>query len=82
VLVFSSFFIVQYFFFFFLQGVSLPTGLWWFIPGWVGEYRVMLGAHLFGLPNASQAVLELVAGGSGSPSVFSVLHSMEKLSMG
>jgi hypothetical protein len=40
--------------------------------GWQGEYRVMLGAHLFGLPNVSQASLEPAAGGGSSPPVFSV----------
>jgi hypothetical protein len=32
----------------------------------------MLGAHLFGLLNVSQAGLELVSGGDGSPPVFSL----------
>jgi hypothetical protein len=36
------------------------------------EYHVMLGAHLFGLPNVSQADLELVASHGSSPPVFSV----------
>jgi hypothetical protein len=31
-----------------------------------------LGTHLFGLPSVSQAGLELVSGGSGSPPVFCV----------
>jgi hypothetical protein len=63
VLVFSSFFIVQFFlFFFFLHGgVSLPWGLCWFIPG-VSGGGVMLGAHLFGLLNISQAGLEPASG--------------------
>jgi hypothetical protein len=47
-----------------------------------GEYLMMLGAHLFGLPNVSQAGLELVFGSGGSPPVFSVQCGVEKLSMG
>jgi hypothetical protein len=39
--------------------------------GWE-KYHVMLEAHLFCLLNLSQAGLELVAGGSSSPPVFSV----------
>jgi hypothetical protein len=58
----------------FLQvGVSVcpgdDTGL---SQGWLGEYHVMLGAHLFGLPNVSQAGLKLASGSVGSPPVFSV----------
>jgi hypothetical protein len=71
-LVFSLLFIVQFCFFLFCRGICLPRGLCWFIPGWLGEYHVMLGAHLFGLPNVSQAGLEPVAGNSRSPPVFSV----------
>jgi hypothetical protein len=53
VLVFSSSFNVQVFFCnYSAQG---------FIPGWLGEYCVILGTHLFGLLNFSQAGLELVA---------------------
>jgi hypothetical protein len=44
---------------FFLWGVSLPRGYAGLSQGWLGEYHVMLGAHLFGLPNVSQAGLEL-----------------------
>jgi hypothetical protein len=50
--------------------------------GGFGENCVMLGAHLFGLPNVSQAGLEPVAGGGISFPVFSVQCGMEKLSMG
>jgi hypothetical protein len=39
---------------------------------WLGEYHIMLGAHLFDLLNVSQAGLEPVTGGGGSPPVFSV----------
>jgi hypothetical protein len=49
------------FFFFCRRGVSLPRRLCWFIPGWLGEYYMMLGTHLFGLPNVSQTGLEPVA---------------------
>jgi hypothetical protein len=38
---------------------------------WLGKYHMMLGAHLFGLPNVSQAGLELASGGSGTLPVFS-----------
>jgi hypothetical protein len=67
-------FIVVDFFFFFAGGgdVSLPRDLCWFILGWLGEYHVTLGAYLFGLPNVSQAGLELVSGGGSSPPIFSV----------
>jgi hypothetical protein len=43
---------------------------------------MMLGAHLFGLLNVSQAGLELVFGDGINPPVFSVLCGMQKLSMG
>jgi hypothetical protein len=33
---------------------------------------MMLGTHLFGLPNVSQVGLELAFGGSNSPLFFSV----------
>jgi hypothetical protein len=36
------------------------------------EYQMMLGAHLFGMPNVSQAGLKLASGSSGRPPVFSV----------
>jgi hypothetical protein len=56
VLVFSLLIIVQFFSFFFAaQGAMLVY------PRAAGEYHVMLGAHLFGLPNVSQACLEPVA---------------------
>jgi hypothetical protein len=58
VLVFSSLFIVQ--FFFLLGGRSVcPGGYAGLSQGCLGEYCVMLCAHLFGLPNVSQAGLEL-----------------------
>jgi hypothetical protein len=37
--------------------------------GWLGEYYVMLGAHLFGMLNVSQAGLELLSD-SWEPSCF------------
>jgi hypothetical protein len=57
---------------FFLWGIRLLRGLCWFTLGVAGEYCVMLGAHVFGMSNVSQAGLELASGGSGSPPVFSV----------
>jgi hypothetical protein len=69
VLVFSSLFIH---YFSGGEGVSMPWGLCWFIPGWLGEYNMTLGAHLFGLQNVSQAVLELASGHGKSSPVFSV----------
>jgi hypothetical protein len=73
VLVFSSLFIVQFFVVVVVVErvwrVSLPKGLCWFIPG---VARGIPSAHLFGMPNVSQAGLELVSGGGGNPPVFSV----------
>jgi hypothetical protein len=60
VLVFSSLFIQ----FLFWKGESdCPGGYAGLSQGWLGEYCVMLGTHLFGLSNVSQARLELVYGG-------------------
>jgi hypothetical protein len=72
VLVFSSLCVVQFLFFFFLWGSVCAGGYAGLSQGWLGEYHVMLGAHLFGLLNISQAGLELAAGGGGSPPVLSV----------
>jgi hypothetical protein len=47
---------------FFLWGDQSVQGVVWFIPGVAEGYRVMLGAHLFGLLKVSEACLELVAG--------------------
>jgi hypothetical protein len=49
------------------QGAMLvyPRGGW-------EEFHVTLCTHLFGLPNVSQAGLEMAAGSSSSPPVFSV----------
>jgi hypothetical protein len=43
---------------------------------------MILGAHLFGLPNVSQASLEPASGGVKSPPVLSVKCGTEKFSMG
>jgi hypothetical protein len=70
VLVFSSLFIVQ---FFCVMGPVCSEGYAGLSQGWLGEYHMVLGAHLFSLLNVSQAVLELVSGGGGgSPPIFSV----------
>jgi hypothetical protein len=56
-----SLFIVQ-FFFFLWKGVSVcPEDYAGLSHGWLREYCMMLGAHLFGLLNVSQAGLELEA---------------------
>jgi hypothetical protein len=56
---YSLLFIVQGFF---LGGDSVcPGGCAGLSWGWLVEYCVMLGAHLFGLPNVSQARLEPAA---------------------
>jgi hypothetical protein len=57
--------------FLFIYLFILPGGYAGLSQGWLGEYHVMLGTHLFGLPNVSQAGLELVSAGTGSPPVFS-----------
>jgi hypothetical protein len=66
-LVFSS---VVYSVIFFLvgDGSVCPGGLCWFIPGVTEGYHMMLGSHLFGLLEVSQARLELVASGGGGSS--------------
>jgi hypothetical protein len=54
VLIFSSLFIQV----FFGGGMSVcPGGYAGLSQGWLGEYHVTLHAHLFGLPNISQAGL-------------------------
>jgi hypothetical protein len=57
---------------FFQEGKSAQGAMLVYNRGSWGEYRMMLCAHLFGLPNVSQAGLELVAYSSGIPPVFSV----------
>jgi hypothetical protein len=52
--------------------VSLLRGYAGLFQGWLGEYRMMLGAQLFGLPNVSKAGLEPASGGGVSSPVFSV----------
>jgi hypothetical protein len=55
-----------------VEGVSVcPGGYAGLSQEWLGEYCVMLGAHVFGLPKVSQAGLEPLGGG-GSPPVFSM----------
>jgi hypothetical protein len=63
-------------------GVSLPRRLCWFTSGVDEGIHCDPCTHLFGLLNVSQAGFELVAGGGSSPPVFSVYHSMKKLSKG
>jgi hypothetical protein len=54
VLVFSSLFIQ----FFFKGGSVCPGGCGDLYQWWQGENHVMVGTHMFGLPNVSQAGLE------------------------
>jgi hypothetical protein len=54
------------FFLFCMAGVSLPRGLCWFIPGWLWEYHMLLICSPVGLPDVSQADLELVSGSMGA----------------
>jgi hypothetical protein len=72
VLVFSSLFIFQFFFFCRGERSLCPGGYAGLSQGWLGEYHMMFAAHLFGLPNVSQAGLELVSGSGNSSPVFSV----------
>jgi hypothetical protein len=53
-IVFSSLFIVQVFLLLFVGGSVCPGGSAGLSQGWLREYRMMLGAHLFDLPNVSQ----------------------------
>jgi hypothetical protein len=68
----ASFQFIVYSDFFFVDVSVCPGGYAGLPQRWLGEYCMTLGAHLFGLPNVSQAGLELVSGGGGSPPVFSV----------
>jgi hypothetical protein len=54
---YSSLFFIQ----FFLGGVNLPSDCAGLSQGWLGEFCVMSGAHLFVLSNILQAGLELAA---------------------
>jgi hypothetical protein len=64
VFIFSSLFIVQ--FFFCGVGVSLPSGLCWFIPGVTGGIPCGAWCSPVGLWNVSQAGLESVSGSAGA----------------
>jgi hypothetical protein len=67
----ASFPLIQVFFF--LVGSSVCLGDYAGLSCvWLREYHVMLGAHLLGLLNVSQAGLELMDGSSSSSPVFSV----------
>jgi hypothetical protein len=63
VVVFSPLFIVQVFGFFFLPGVvSVCLVEYSGLPqGWLGKFCVMLGTHLFSLPNVFWAGFKLGA---------------------
>jgi hypothetical protein len=62
VLVFSLLFIVQFcFVLFYFAGSQSAQGYAGLYQGWLGKYRIMLDAHLFGLQNVSQAGLEPAA---------------------
>jgi hypothetical protein len=67
----GSLFIIQRFFWRWGETVC-PQGYAGLSWGWLGEYCVTFGTHLFALLNVSQAGLELASGGGGSPPVFSV----------
>jgi hypothetical protein len=57
VIEYSLLFVIQLFFFL-GGGLSLPKGCASLSQGWLGEFCVMRGAHLFGLSNVLQAGLE------------------------
>jgi hypothetical protein len=60
------------FIFFFARGSVCQGGYADLSQGWLGEYYVTLGVHLFGLLIVSQAGLESASGMGQSPPVFSV----------
>jgi hypothetical protein len=61
----------NFLFIYFFGGESVcPGGYAGLSQGWLGEYHMMLGTHLFGLPKVSQASLEPVYG-SGTALLFS-----------
>jgi hypothetical protein len=73
VLIFSSLFIVQFCFVFIFAGDGewgvrsvCPGGYAGLSQGWLWEYCMIFGAHLFGLLNVSQAGLALLSGGAGA----------------
>jgi hypothetical protein len=50
-----------------VRGKSVcPGGCAGLSQGWLGEYRMMLDAHLFGMLNVSHAGLESASGGTGA----------------
>jgi hypothetical protein len=59
-------------FFFFVGESDCLRGNAGLSQGWLAEYCMMLGAHLFGLLNVFQTGLEPVASGGCSSPVFSV----------
>jgi hypothetical protein len=65
-------FVVYFRFFWWIGDQPAQGGYAGLSQGWLREYHVTLGSHLFGLLNVSQAGLELVSGGSSSPPVFSM----------
>jgi hypothetical protein len=72
-LIFSSLFIVKGFVCVCLvQGSVCPGGYAGLSQELLGEYHMTLSTHLFGLPNVSQAGLELASGSGGSFPLFSV----------
>jgi hypothetical protein len=74
VLIFNSLFSVQFFVFSFVGcvwGSFCPGGYASLFQGWLGEYQVMLGAHLFGLPDVPSKFGASVCQ-RGNPPVFSV----------
>jgi hypothetical protein len=70
----ASFQFIVYFsvLFFCVWGSVCPECYAGLSQGQLGKNHVMLGAHLFGLLNVSQAGLEVAAGSSGCLPVFSV----------
>jgi hypothetical protein len=69
VLVFSLLFIIQFFwwfFSFFVLASVCPGGYAGLSQGLLGEYLMMLGTNLFGLPNVFQTGFELASGSGGS----------------
>jgi hypothetical protein len=70
-----SFFIFLFIVLVFLGGVgSVCTGSYACLSqGWLREYHIMLGAHLFGMPNVFQAGLKLASASTGALLFLSVM---------